>query len=307
MESDTVRTGKDAGGPGGVGLFALPFVVAGLRAVANAVGAYREGARDEAVSVGIFALAFCAAGFGLLMVSIYGVRKELRRTRVLKASQSRRPWPGRLERPVGRIDSTETQGLRAVWMSALLWNLFWSPLYFGLSDGLRSGSRVAVAGLAVPLAGIVLIVAALRARGRWERFGVSTLQMAEALPAVGGRLVGRIISDRLPADAASITLRLSCLRREGSRRYGARQLVWEAEKMLPAHAARAAGAIPVEFDIPAHCEPSSRARSSSPYVQWVLQAIAEAPGVDFAPRFEVPVHSTPAAAEAALTEDTDER
>jgi hypothetical protein len=304
MQSDTVRTGKDMGGPGGVVLFALPFAVAGLRAVANAVGAYREGAREEAVSVGIFALVFCGVGFGLMMGSLYGAR-TVARTRAAKTGRSRRPWPGRLKQQVGRIDSSETQGLRAVWAAALLWNLFWSPLYFGLSDGLRDGSRMALAGLIVPLAGIVLIIQALRARRRWERFGGSTLQMAEALPSIGGRLVGRIISDRLPADAASIRLRLTCLRRERRRGLGVGGLVWETEKTVPANPARATGTIPVEFDIPAHCEPSSEPRSSSSYIQWVLQATAEAPGADFAARFEVPVYSTPGAAEAALAEDSD--
>jgi hypothetical protein len=301
MEPDTVRTGKDEGGPGGVVLFALPFAVAGLRAGANAVGAYREGAR-EAVAVGIFALVFCGVGFGLMAESLYGVRNAAR-ARAARASRARRPWPGRLDRRVGHVDSSETQGLRAMWMAALLWNLFWSPLYFGLSDGLRSGSGFALAGLIVPLTGIVLIILALRARRRWLRFRGATLQMSEALPSIGGRLVGRIISDRMPADAASITLRLTCRRREKRRGYGAGQLVWETEKTLPATPARSRGAIPVEFDIPAHCEPSSEPRSSSSYIQWVLQATAEAPGADWAPRFEVPVYSTPDAAAAALTEE----
>ncbi|HYR06580.1 MAG TPA: hypothetical protein VEQ60_02350, partial [Longimicrobium sp.] len=286
MASDRETTGGDAGGPGGMVLFALPFALAGVWGAANAVRAYREGAREEALSVGIFALAFCGVGFGLMIGSLYGARKA---ARARKARRPGRPWPGRQRNQVGRIDSSETQGLRAVWAAALGWNLFLSPFYFGLADGLRSGSRAALAGLILPLVGIVLIIAALRARRRWRRFGKSTLQMAEALPAIGGRLVGRIISDRLPADAASIRLRLTCLRREKGR-YGAERLVWETEKTLPASPARSTGAIPVEFDIPAHCEPTSEPRSSSSYIQWVLQATAEAPGVDFAPRFEVPVY-----------------
>jgi hypothetical protein len=294
MASDPEKTGRAADGPGGVVLFALPFAVAGVWAAANAVRAYREGAREEALSVGIFALVFCGVGFGLMAESIHGVRKAAR-TRTLKA---RRPWAGHQDRPVGRIDSDDTQGLRGVWAAALGWNLFLSPLYFGLADGLRDGSRFALAGLILPLVGIVLIVRALRARQRWRRFGKSTLQMAEALPIIGGRLVGRIVSDRLPADVASIRLRFTCLQRERSRRYGADRLVWETEKTLPASAIRATRVIPVEFDIPAWCEPTSEPRSSSPYIQWVLQATVQAPGEDFAPRFEVPVFRTAPEAES---------
>jgi hypothetical protein len=305
MESDYARTGKDAGGPGGVVLFALPFALAGVRAAVYAVGAYRESARAEAISLGIFALVFCGVGFGLMAESLYGVRKAAR-VQAAKARRVRRPWPGRLERPVGDVDSGATQNLRAVWMAALLWNLFWSPFYFGLSDGLRGGSRLVLVGLVLPLIGIVLIILSLRARHRWQRFGGSTLQMADAFPSIGGRLVGRIISDRMPAGAASVTLRLTCRRREKLRRYGGGQLVWETEKMVPANPARATGAIPVEFDIPAHCEPSSEPDSSPPYVQWVLQATAEAPGMDWEHQFVVPVYSTSDAAAAALPEDADD-
>jgi hypothetical protein len=292
MRSDQEKTGGDAGGPGCMVLFALPFALAGVWAAVDAVRASRERAWDEAVSVGIFALAFCGVGFGLMVVSVYGARQAAR-ARILDAGRSGEPWPEDEDGPVGRIDSSQTQDLRGAWALALFWNLFLSPVYVAFLVELWRGSRPGLASAIVPLVGIVLIVRAARGRRGWGRSGASTFQLAGPPAAIGGRLVGRIVSDRMPADGTSIKLRLTCLRHEGRRLLGMERLVWEAEKTVSAGDVRTTGGIPVEFDIPTHCEPTSADRSSASPIKWVLQAEATERGASFAPRFEVTVNPTP--------------
>ena len=288
MQPDPERTGPGTSGPVGMLLFALPFAVAGVWAAANAVRAYREEAWREAVSVGIFALAFCGVGFGLMLVSLYGAR-DAARARALDASRSGESWPEAEDGAVGRIDSRQTQDLRGAWALALFWNLFLSPVYVGFVVESWRGSRPAPLSLIVPVVGIALVIrAALAGRG-WGRSGASTFEMTGSPAAIGGRLAGRIVSDRMPADGTSVKLRLTCLRHEGRRRAGMERLVWEAEKTVTADDIRSTGGIPVEFDIPAHCEPTSADHSSTSPIKWVLQAEATEPGASFAPRFDVPV------------------
>jgi hypothetical protein len=301
MRSDQEKTGGDAGGPGCMVLFALPFALAGVWAAVDAVRASRERAWDEAVSVGIFALAFCGVGFGLMVVSVYGTRQAAR-ARILDAGRSGEPWPEDEDEPVGRIDSSQTQGLRGAWALALFWNLFLSPFYVAFLVELWRGSRPGLASAIVPLVGIVLIVRAGRGRRGWGRSGASTFELAGEPAAIGGRLVGRIVSDRLPPNGTSIKLRLTCLRHEGRRRLGMERLVWEAEKTVSAANVRSTGGIPVEFDIPAHCEPTSADRSSTSPIKWVLQAEAER-GASFAPRFDVPVYRAPDAPAITSSEE----
>lgn len=304
MPSELKKTGGQKGEtaqPGCVILSALPFAVIGVWTAADAVRAYREGAWNEAVSDGIFALAYCAVGFGIITVFLYGARQAAR-GRVLDASRSGESWDESEDGSMARIDSDQTQDVRGTWALAIFWNLFLSPVYVAFLVELWRGSRPAPASLIVPIVGIGLIIrAALGGRGRgrgWGRSGASTFEMAGNPPTIGGRLAGRIVSDRMPANGTSIKLRLSCLRHEG-RRSGMERLIWETEKKVAAGDIRTTGGIPVDFDIPAHCEPSSADRSSTSRIKWVLHAEAAERGVSFAPRFDVPVLRAPAPAEAS--------
>jgi hypothetical protein len=297
MQSDLDEAGgqiRVKGSPGCMILVALPFALTGVWSAADAVRAYREGGWGEAVPVGVFALAFCAVGFGIMIVPLYGARGAAR-ARALDASRSGESWQESEDGSMARIDSDQTQGVRGAWALALFWNLFLSPVYVAFLVELWRGSRPGPVSLIVPLVGMGLIIrAALRGRG-WGRSGASTFEVAESPATIGGRLVGRIVSDRMPAKGTSIRLRLTCLRHEGRRR-GIERMIWETEKKVTAGDLRSTGGIPVDFDIPAHCEPTSADGSSRSRIKWVLQAQAAEPGASFAPRFDVPVLPTPAPA-----------
>jgi hypothetical protein len=310
MQSNPGKTGgqkKETAQAGCLILAALPFALSGIWSAADAVRAVREGARAQAISAGIFALAFCAVGFGVITVSLYGTRQAAR-ARALNASRSGdrtddfedeyEDWSA------ARIDSDQTQGVRGAWALALLWNFFFSPVYVAFLVESWRGSRPAPASLIVPIVGMGLIIrAALRGRG-WGRSGASTFEIADGPVTIGGRLVGRIVSDRMPANGTSIRLRLTCVRHEG-RRSGIERMIWETEKKVTAGDIRSTGGIPVDFDIPAHCEPTSADRSSTSHIKWVLQAEAAEPGVSFAPRFDVQVSQAGRSASIASEPGTD--
>lgn len=274
-------------------LFGLPFALMGLFIAAASLNQLVHGAWSYALKGSLFALLFCGAGFGLIIVSIWDPVRTLAPD--LKASAPGEPWRWRPDWAAGRIVSTDRRELRRVWLLAVGMILPSSSLYFVLPGALRSGNWKALVGLAFPLVAIYLLILAVKATLRWRRFGASTLEMAQTPATIGGRLVGRITSERLPAGAASIKLSLVCLRHEKYRRSSPGWPIWKVEKTLTDYPIHFSGGIPVEFDIPADCEPASATRSSRPCITWMLQATAEVPGVDYAPKFDVPVFRTPGA------------
>lgn len=298
MRSDVDRTDGDRAGAGCGILLGLPFALGGLLVAAGALNQLSHGARKEALLGGFYALVFCGVGFGVIILSIQGPVKA---PRALEASAPGEPWRWRPDWAAGRIVSADRQELRFAWLFAIFWNLLSSHLYFVLPGEVRSGNLPALLGLIFPLVGIGLIISAVKATLRWRRFGASTLEMDETPAAIGGRLAGRITSERLPVGAASIKLRLTCLRLEKHNRSTTERVIWEAEKTLTDYPIHFSGGIPVEFEIPANCEPTSADRSARTHIKWTLQATAEVPGVDYAPKFDVPVFrtlGTPAAASA---------
>jgi hypothetical protein len=290
MRSDTERTGGSLSGAGCGVLFGLPFALGGLLVAAASLRQMSQGAWRDGAAGSLYALLLGGVGFGLIILSIPGLKAP--RTAALQASAPGEPWRWRPDWTTGRIVSANRQDLGFAWLLAIFWNLLSSHLYFVLPGEVRSGNLPALLGLIFPLIGIGLIISAVKATLRWRRFGASTLEMDETPAAIGGQLRGRITSERLPVGATSIKLRLACLRLVKHHRSTSERVIWEVEKTLTDYPIHFSGGIPVEFDIPADCEPTSAAGSARSHIKWTLQATAEVRGVDYAPKFDVPVFRT---------------
>jgi hypothetical protein len=291
MRSDGEITGRDLVDTGCGVLFGLPFALVGLFVTDAVLTQLRQGAWRDALVGSFYALMFSAVGLGIISLSLRGPVKV---PTALRASAPGEPWRWRQDWATGRIVSADRQDLRSAWFFAIFWNVVGSYLYFMLPGEVRSGNWPALVGLIIPLVGISLLVRAVKTTLRWRRFEGSTLELAESPAMIGGRLVGRITSERLPVGATSIKLRLVCLRLEKHHRSTSERVIWEAEKTLTDYPIHFSGGIPVEFDIPADCEPTFADRFSDSEIRWMLYATAEVPGVDYAPRFDVPVFRTSA-------------
>ena len=157
---------------------------------------------------------------------------------------------------------------------------------------------MALLGLIFPVAGLGLLVWAVRATIRWKRFGVSVLQMTSLPGVVGGPVAGTIETGlrTLPEDGFLVTLR--SIRRTRTRRGRNRTthetILWQEEHrvrrevLFPGYLGTSTR---FSFQVPFDCEPSSE-RDSASRVLWRLQAQAAVPGVDFSSTFEIPVFRT---------------
>jgi len=272
--------------------FGLPFVIGG--AVFVLAGLFGM-AGGEATSRSLLALmggmAFLAVGLGLVLAARYGKRQIVEVER-LKAEYPDSPWMWDIEWASGTMRSAERGIVVFIWILAVAWNGVAAPMLVFLPGELRSGNYAALAGLILPVVGLVLLIWAIRVTARWRRFGVSELALARNPVPVGGEFVGAIRA-RFDTPPQQMTVGLYCIRRvSGHSSAGMNEtVVWQQETAVPPDAMGrdASGmVIPFRFDIPGDAPPTDR-EGSPVSIRWRLRAEADVKGVDYASRFEVPV------------------
>jgi hypothetical protein len=145
---------------------------------------------------------------------------------------------------------------------------------------------------------VILLVGALRATIRRERYGKTYLEF-NSLPFSPGKRVSGQIQLRLPNSTPhGVDLQLSCVRRiitgSGKQQTTNEIVLWQGEKNVP-QAALASGplgtAIPVDFGIPQDAYETDHEQPRDQLL-WLLTAKADVPGVDYSDKFEVPVFRT---------------
>jgi hypothetical protein len=199
----------------------------------------------------------------------------------------------------------------AAWIMALLWNGFvWPVLLILWGD---PDKRIMVKVLTLfCLAGLGLLVWAVRSTLVWFRFGTSVFELASNPGVIGGTIEG-VIQTRLRArPKGTIQVRLSCVRRRKTTSSGSgggtsitTEPVWQGGRRVPpgqlAQGPRGLS-IPVRIQIPFDL-PSSDTSDPSEQIIWKLGVSGDLRGVDFDAEFHVPVFVTEDS-RPELTEET---
>ena len=226
------------------------------------------------------------------------------------------PWAARPDWAAGRVASTSRR-FTGMLIFALLWNVLVWGVALGVAHDVTDGGRkplVAAAReepevllLAVFLiAGLLLLVPAVRGAGSVKRSGRSVFEMATVPGVIGGTLEGVIVTDgrlRLREDQG-IRLHLKCVvtaiykkraveytSQNVTKKVIGSSLAWENDRVVnPAEVTRSGleTSIPVRMTIPASCRETAK---ELPSVAWLLEARAE-PGHFWRAEFEVPVFRT---------------
>lgn len=279
-------------------LFALPFLGGGLFFL-YALLVSRQNFKNGNPTVGVaIALFFVFVGGGLIFASFkgYGLLKQ---KAALEDAHPLSPWLWRSDWAARRAESLSQKSYISAWILAALGNLFLFPFLFGMAPQLlRQGDFRAIFVLAFCSLGVVLIVRAIRATVRHDRFGNSYFEF-DSLPfSPGERLSGRIHLRFETQATHGIDVRLTCVRRvitgSGKSQSTSNITLWQGDKNVSSGAVcpgPLGRAIPVDFELPAEALDTNH-NNPRDQMLWVLHAEADVPGVDYSDDFEVPVFRT---------------
>ncbi len=280
-------------------LFALPFALFGMFAISQAVRLALTGSGNSPLPLLLlFGVVFSGVGFGLIFVALYGAR-QLQRQQRRQAEHPAEPWLWREDWAQGRAHSKTRTNTIAGWVFTIFWNLISMPVAFlVLPKAAQQKGAIAYIMLIFPVAGIFLLIHTIRQTIALYEFGNTSFEMS-SLPGVVGRELKGNIQARFPhSPDHGVHLRLSCVHRvtsgSGNSRSTWETIVWRDEADLsPAqlYPGPAGTTIPVDFRIPLDAQPTETRTPSDEFV-WVLEALADVPGVDYHDTFEVPVFRT---------------
>jgi hypothetical protein len=278
-------------------IFALPFAGFGLFALVKSIQDLMGAGGPEPFWLPlIFGIAFTGVGFGLMFMVIFGSRLVKKRDRA-QAEHPSEPWLWRDDWAQGRVVSNTRSSMIGAWVFALFWNVVSAPIIFFLP---REAAKkpVAYIGLIFPIAGLFLLVRAIRYSLEYAEFGRTVFEMSSVPGVIGGELKG-VIQSRFPhSPEHGVQLRLTCVRRvttgSGNSRSTSEYILWRGETNLPPvqpYPGPSGTSIPINIRIPWDSIASDNQNSDNQVV-WLLEARADVPGIDYDDVFEVPVFRT---------------
>lgn len=279
-------------------IFALPFLGGGFFfLVVLFTIPQRSGSTGLIAGVALASFFVLFSG-GLIFAAIKGYGR-LKKQAALQEANPSSPWLWRTDWAERRAESQSQKSYIRDWIFAGLGNLFLFPFLFAMVPQLlrQNDPRVFVV-LGFCSLGVVLMVRAVRATIRHERFGNSYLEFDPLPISPGHRMTGRIHLRFETQATHGIDLRLSCIRRivtgSGKNQTTSNVTLWEADKNVPSSALEPGPlgrAIPAEFDIPADALITDHSNLGD-QILWQLHAKADVPGVDYSDDFELPVFRT---------------
>lgn len=250
----------------------------------------------------IFASVFTFIGVGLMFGAVYGY-KLLKQQEAIKAANPTSPWLWKTDWATSKALSLTRNSAIGWWIGTVLASMIVVPILISaLPPLLRNSDPKALILLGLCLLPAILLLGALRATMRRERYGKTYFEF-NSLPFSPGKHVSGQIQLRLPTSAPhGIDLQLSCVRRittgTGKQQTTNEIVLWQSENNV-SQAALASGplgtAIPVDFAVPQDAYETDHEQARDQLL-WLLTAKADVPGVDYSDKFEVPVFRTSSSA-----------
>ncbi|HZR65676.1 MAG TPA: HEAT repeat domain-containing protein [Terriglobales bacterium] len=293
-------------------LFGLPFLGMGLIfALASLFSSPLVHNNGNPIAGAIFGSVFALIGAGLMGAAIYGYRKQ-REQAATQASNPGAPWLWQSDWSNGRALSRNRNSVFGWWIGVGLAGMIVGPIVAtNLPTLLRNSDPKALVLLGLCLFPLILLIGAVRATMRRERYGKTYFEFNSLPFSPGKRLSGQIHLHLETSADHGIDLRLACIRRivtgSGRDQTVNQAVLWQDEKNVP-QSSLAVGpldtTIPVDFGIP---QDAYETNHDNPRDQllWVLHAKADVPGIDYSDSFEVPVFrsGSSATSSAAATFD----
>jgi len=282
-------------GPIFLTVFALPFLGGGLFFLYGLLVS-SPNFHASSLATGLFVASFFVlVGAGLIFAALkgYGV---LKKQAALQDANPLSPWLWRTDWASRRAESANKKGYIGAWVAVAFCTLITAPFMLGMIPDLlrKSDPRVFIV-LGFNLFSAILLINAIRATIRHERFGNGYCEFDPLPISPGRRMTGRIQLRFETQATHGIDLRLTCVRRivsgSGNNRTTSKVTLWQADKNIPSGAMEPGPigrAIPVDFELPADGLVTDHSNADD-QILWLLHAQADVPGVDYSDDFELPV------------------
>jgi hypothetical protein len=286
--------------------FGLPFLGAGLLLAIKLLQATDQPLASR-IGGAMFGSVFAIIGAGLIFGSLLGYSRLKGQTERELANPGS-PWLWRKDWAASRVESQNKSKTIGWWIAAALVNMISLPVSLGAYTQLsRTQDPKYIVAAAFELIGLIMLLGAIRATIRFERFGKTYFEMNSLPYSPGGHVTGAI-HIQIPSDVPhGIDLKLSCFRHistgSGNSRSTHQVLLWEDSKNIAAtwlSRRPLDTVVPVDFVVPPDAFQTDRDNPSD-QVRWVLNVQADVPGVDYSDQFELPVYRTSQPALPAAT------
>lgn len=221
---------------------------------------------------------------------------------------SSKPWLARREWANREVTCNTNSSLWFVWGFTLLWNLISLPAAFAIPEVLAEGSLFILLVLFFPLAGIYMLVWAIKSTLGWRRFGQVRLTLDPYPGSIGGQVGGSLELPIAYNPQQRFPVSLQCVRSytsgSGKNRSRYQTAIWQTKGLAHSRPTATGGTLlRVCFDVPADLPASEK--PSDDYRFWQLELHADLPGVDLHRQFEVPVFTTAEQSHTALPLSTE--
>lgn len=182
--------------------------------------------------------------------------------------------------------------------------LFWTALsiymvfkIFGITaDWSKDGPILAVVLIVFPGVSICLLIQALIAARRYDKFGKSVFELSAQGAYVGKTMRGVIRPSKVLNPLAPSELTLECtetrqIRSASGKTRSETRSIWKESKTIPVNTYRSSRTFPVEWNIPESAMSVSDKRAKGT-INWVLRLKVPTDGVDYKSEFPISVWSS---------------
>jgi hypothetical protein len=239
-------------------VFGAPFLCFGLFfAFASLSSSPSIHNNTNPVAGAMFGLVFAMVGAGLMAGAVYGYSKQKQQAAIAQANPDS-PWLWRDDWATGRALSRTRNSVFAWWIGTAMASMVVVPIVVtGLPPLLRNSDPKALILIGLCAIPTILLVGALRATLRRERYGKTYFEFSSLPFTPGKHLAGQIHLQLTSAAPHGIDLQLTCFRvivtGSGKSQTTNRIVLWQNQTNVPQSAVAAGplgAAIPVDFGIP---------------------------------------------------------
>ncbi len=238
----------------------------------------------------IFVLIFGGVGIGLMVATL-----SAKTGATDHPESAAKPWLGQQEWVSNQITCKAKNNIWFMWAFALFWNLVSLPATSAIPAEFASGNKLILIALIFPLAGIYLLVLAVKFTLSWYKFGQLVLTLDPYPGSIGGQVGGTLEVPVAYSSQQRFPVSLQCVHSyetgSGKNRSRHEKILWHASGLAHTHPSPTSGTLlAICFDVPADL-PASEPHSRS-YRFWRLDLNADLPGIDLHRQFELPVFAT---------------